>query len=70
MTLSQALSDGLRQVDKNDYAAELRASGVEKIHEMVVAFDGKRVKVLPKGAKVPQRKKAAKKAASKARAKR
>jgi hypothetical protein len=36
---------------------------VEKIAQMVVAFDGKRVMVLPKGAK-PPRKSAAKKVAA------
>lgn len=51
-TMTQALKDGLKQLDENDYAAELRAAGVEKIHEMVIAFDGKQVKVLLKGAKM------------------
>jgi len=49
-TLAQALNQGLRQVQKNDYAAELRAAGVETIHTMVIAFDGKQVMVEP-GAK-------------------
>jgi hypothetical protein len=62
-TIERAMAEGLAQLKVNDYGAELRAAGVEKIREMVVAFDGKRVMVLPKGAKPPKKKTAAKKAA-------
>lgn len=44
-TLKQALAEGHQQLQANDYGAELRAAGVETIHAMVVAFDGKTVKV-------------------------
>lgn len=64
-TIERAMAEGLKQFAENDYAAELRNAGVEKIAQMVVAFDGKRVMVLPKGAK-PPRKSAAKKVATKA----
>lgn len=64
-TLERAMADGLRQFEDNDHAAELRNAGVEKISQMVVAFDGKRVMVLPKGA-TPPKKKAVKKAGAKA----
>ncbi len=67
-TLEQALNEGLRQVQKNDYAAELRAAGVETIHTLVIAFDGKKVIVEP-GDKKPTRK-ATKKATKKATASR
>ncbi|HRI64997.1 MAG TPA: AAA family ATPase [Polyangium sp.] len=60
-TIEKAMAEGLAQLAKNDYAAELRAAGVEKIREMVVAFNGKRVMVLSKGAKAPKKKVAAKK---------
>ncbi|MBK9263262.1 MAG: AAA family ATPase [Polyangiaceae bacterium] len=75
-TIEKAMAEGLRQLEENDYAADLRAAGVEKITQMVVAFNGKRVMVLPKGAKAPKRgaikkvgesiKKAAKKVVAKA----
>jgi hypothetical protein len=61
-TIEKAMAEGLQQLATNDYAAELRAAGVEKIREMVVAFDGKRVMVLLKGAKPPKKKGAVKKA--------
>lgn len=54
-SIEQAMAEGLAQLGANDYGAELRAAGVEKVREMVVAFDGKRVMVLPKGAKPPRR---------------
>jgi hypothetical protein len=54
-TIEKAMAEGLRQLDEHDYGAELRAAGVEKIRQMVVAFDGKRVMVLPKGAKPPKK---------------
>ena len=63
-TIERAMAEGLAQLKANDYGAELRAAGVEKIREMVVAFDGKRVMVLPKGAKPPKKKSAVKKKAS------
>lgn len=59
------MAEGLAQFEANDYAADLRNAGVEKIAQMVVAFDGKRVMVLPKGAKPPEKKRAAKKKAAK-----
>ncbi len=75
-TIEKAMAEGLKQFAENDYAAELRNAGVEKIAQMVVAFDGKRVMVLPKGAKPPRKsavkrvgeavKKAAKKVVAKA----
>jgi hypothetical protein len=70
-SIEKAMEEGLLQLETNDYAAELRAAGVEKIHQMAVAFDGKRVMVLPKGAPPPEkpesisRKKATKKATTK-----
>ncbi|MBK8256899.1 MAG: AAA family ATPase [Polyangiaceae bacterium] len=60
-TIEKAMAEGLTQLASSDYAAELRTAGVEKIREMAVAFDGKRVMVLPKGAKAPAKKAAAKK---------
>jgi hypothetical protein len=60
-TIEKAMAEGLKQFEENDYAAELRNAGVEKIAQMVVAFDGKRVMVLPKGAKPPKKKSATKK---------
>ncbi|MBK9265906.1 MAG: AAA family ATPase [Polyangiaceae bacterium] len=56
-TLKQALAEGLRQLRDNDYAAELRAAGVEKIHRLAIAFDGK--KVLVESADKPVKKRAA-----------
>ncbi|MBL9105370.1 MAG: AAA family ATPase [Myxococcales bacterium] len=44
-TLAQTLADGLQQLADQDYAAELRAAGAAPIHEIAVAFDGKRVLV-------------------------
>jgi len=59
-SIERAMAEGLLQLEANDYAAELRAAGVQKIHQMAVAFDGKRVMVLPKGASPPEKKSAAK----------
>jgi hypothetical protein len=60
------MNEGLEQLDAHDYAVELRASGVQKIQQMAIAFDGKRVMVLPKGApKLELPKAAAKKSAKK-----
>jgi Predicted AAA-ATPase/PD-(D/E)XK nuclease superfamily len=64
-TLSGALAEGLKQLEDNDYAAELSTAGVEHIRQMVIAFDGKRVKVLPKGAKLPKKKATKKKTKAK-----
>lgn len=44
-SLAQALAEGVRQVGANDYLAELRAAGVSPAHALVVAFDGKEVRV-------------------------
>jgi len=57
-TIERAMAEGLLQLAANDYASELRAAGVAKIQEMAVAFDGKRVMVLPKGAKPPKKSRA------------
>ncbi len=64
-SIEAAMAEGLAQLEANDYAAELRAANVEKISQMVVAFDGKRVMVLAKGAKPPKKKATAKKRADK-----
>lgn len=53
-TIEAAVREGLGQLEAKDYAAEMRAAGVQTIRELVVAFDGKRVMVLSKGAKLPQ----------------
>jgi hypothetical protein len=61
------MNEGLEQLDAHDYAVELRASGVQKIQQMAIAFNGKRVMVLPKGTpKLELPKAAAKKSAPKA----
>ena len=44
-TLEQALSEGLTQLQAQDYAAELVAAGATPIHRFAVAFDGKEVRV-------------------------
>jgi hypothetical protein len=44
-TLEQALDEGIRQLGDNDYQAELRAAGAQPLHALVVAFDGKDVRV-------------------------
>jgi hypothetical protein len=44
-TLEQALSEGLSQLQANDYGAELRAGGAAPVHAFAVAFDGKEVRV-------------------------
>jgi hypothetical protein len=64
MSIEAAMAEGLAQFEANDYAADLRTAGVEKIQQMVVAFNGKRVMVLPKGAKAPKAPKAPKKKAA------
>lgn len=55
-TIARALQEGHEQFAQHNYAGELRASGVETVHSLVVAFDGKRVKV--EVAKAPAKKKA------------
>jgi len=70
-SLKQALAEGQKQLQESDYLSELRAAGVEKIHAMVIAFHGKKVKVEP--AKPPKKtpaKRAAKKTTKKAATKR
>jgi hypothetical protein len=56
-TLEQALDEGMRQLEEGDYPAELRASGAAPVHALVVAFDGKDVRVrsapAPGGAPAP-----------------
>ncbi|WP_437874867.1 PD-(D/E)XK nuclease domain-containing protein [Sorangium sp. So ce513] len=42
--LEQALEEGIEQIRRNDYAAELRAAGAAPIHALAVAFDGKVVR--------------------------
>ncbi len=64
-TIENAMTEGLKQLEDHDYAVELRDAGVTKISQMVIAFDGKRVMVLPKGAPPPKKKRATKKAAKK-----
>jgi hypothetical protein len=49
-TLDAALEEGLAQIAKNDYAAELRATGADPVHALAVAFDGKQVRVRSAGA--------------------
>ncbi|WP_437752519.1 AAA family ATPase [Sorangium sp. So ce1389] len=49
-TLEQALDDGIEQVRGKDYAAELRAAGADPFHVLVIAFDGKEVRVRRAGA--------------------
>jgi Predicted AAA-ATPase/PD-(D/E)XK nuclease superfamily len=44
-TLEQALEEGLAQAQRLDYAAELRTVGAAPVHVLVVAFDGKVVRV-------------------------
>jgi hypothetical protein len=44
-TLAGALREGIAQVRAKDYAAELHAAGAGQVHALVVAFDGKRVRV-------------------------
>ncbi|KYF83216.1 hypothetical protein BE17_37335 [Sorangium cellulosum] len=48
-TLEQALEEGIEQIRRNDYTAELRAAGAAPVHALAVAFDGK----LVRAARVP-----------------
>ena len=48
-TLAQALAEGLAQLRRNDYGAELRTAGATAVHAFAVAFDGKRVRVRAAG---------------------
>jgi hypothetical protein len=54
-SIEKAMEEGLLQLETNDYAAELRIAGVEKIYQLAIAFDGKRVMVLPKGSPPPEK---------------
>ena len=65
-TQTQAINEGLRQMAKNDYTAELRGAGVTPIHAMVIAFDGKKVVVRPGGAPLMKEKRATTRKATKA----
>ena len=44
-TLDEALAQGLAQIARRGYAAELHAAGAQPIHALAVAFDGKTVRV-------------------------
>lgn len=44
-TLARALTEGLAQLRRGNYAAELHAAGVEQVHAFAIAFDGKQVRV-------------------------
>jgi hypothetical protein len=44
-SMEQVLEEGWAQAQRLDYAAELRAAGAEPVHVLVVAFDGKVVRV-------------------------
>jgi hypothetical protein len=44
-TLDEALAQGMAQIARKGYAAELRTAGAQPIHAMTVAFDGKTVRV-------------------------
>jgi hypothetical protein len=56
-TPEQALAEGLAQIRAGGYTAELTAAGVAPVHALVVAFDGKRVRVRAASAekKAPRR---------------
>ena len=58
-TLSAALREGLAQIRRSDYPAELRAAGAAPVFALAVAFDGKRVRVASSTAPDPPRKAAA-----------
>jgi hypothetical protein len=61
-TPAQALKEGLSQIAKGDYAAELRAAGADPVHALAVAFDGKKVWVRKASAAKPSKKRARPKA--------
>jgi len=42
-TPDKALADAIEQIQRHDYAAELRSAGASPVHVFAVAFDGKRV---------------------------
>lgn len=69
-TLKQALALGHKQIDEKDYAARLRAEGLETIHSLVIACDGKKVIVesAVKPPKKPTKKPTKKRGAGKKRA--
>jgi hypothetical protein len=48
-TLEQALEEGLSQISRRDYTAELRAAGASPVHALAVAFSGKQVAVRAAG---------------------
>lgn len=54
--LSRALREGLSQIAKSDYGAELRSSGAAPVHALAVAFDGKSVRVQSAATKSARRK--------------
>jgi hypothetical protein len=60
-TLAGALREGIAQMRANDYAAELHAAGAGQVHALVVAFDGKRVRVERSDAAGPAKRDKAKK---------
>jgi Predicted AAA-ATPase/PD-(D/E)XK nuclease superfamily len=57
-TPEQALAEGIAQIREGGYRAELEAAGALPVHALVVAFDGKRVRVraAPAEKKAPRRK--------------
>ena len=42
-TPEAALDSAMQQIDKRDYAAELRAAGAAPIHRYAIAFQGKQL---------------------------
>ena len=44
-TLDEALDEGAEQARVKDYAAELVAAGADPVHVLVIAFDGKEIRV-------------------------
>jgi hypothetical protein len=61
-TMARALAEGVAQIEEGGYLAELRADGVSPVHALVVAFDGKKVKVRSVAEKSARKVRAAKKA--------
>ena len=45
LTLDQALAEGARQIADKEYLTELQSAGADPVHALVVAFDGKDVRV-------------------------
>jgi hypothetical protein len=52
-SMGRTTSRAIRQLAGKDYAAELRARGASPIHEIAIAFDGKRVRVELRNAAAP-----------------